>query len=115
MLNEIKEKLKGLNPNVFYGLAKVDVEEWNYIVFGRKSHNVSEKNNRDAVEYYFVAIVNEEYIPEETAASVIETMTSIPGMRVTPGTHDYNYAKKGGTDMTVEVLELEFYRAKRGR
>lgn len=114
MLNEIKEKLETVCDHVSYGLAP-DIEEWNYIIYGRRSYKVSDKNNKDATEHYFVAIVHEDYIPEDMPARVIEAMTAIPGMRVTTGNQNYHYAEKGGTDMVVELLELEFSRVRKGR
>lgn len=115
MLNEIRAQLEGLGKKVFYGRVNSDEDIWDYIVFGRKNYEVTGTNNQDHTEYFFVAIIQEDYIEEGMAEKVINAMSAIKGMRVQPGAHDYDYLLKGKTNAVVEALNLTFYKASRGR
>lgn len=112
ILKTIKEKLKEVDPIVFYGMVKRSMREslWNYIVFDRKLVKSSE-NKTGYTYYYRVHIVREEWIPEGIDIEVINKMLEIEGMKLASTDMQYTYATKGNTDTVVEMLTIEFYKA----
>ena len=116
ILEDIKNKLLEIDDQVHYGTLTEGQNEdiWNYIVFARK-HRKTAKDKTGDVKYYEVAIVRENFIPEDDEESVIEKMLELPGMRLSAGDHPYEYTTKKNTETVVEMLVLEFYKAsKRG-
>lgn len=114
ILNEIKKKLEEIDPNIFYGAVdkKMQKEIWDYIVFNRTVL----KSNKDKTGYtdgYVVHIVREEWIPEGLAEEVIEKMTEIKGMRLSGSDSEYTYMVKPKTDAVVEMLSIEFAKARK--
>lgn len=109
MLEEIKNKLLELDPNVYYGLADKQ-NEWNYIVFARHRTKLSE-NNTGKTEYYSVAVVRENYVEEEILDNLIDKMRKIPGIRIAKEDAGYSCIKKPNTNMVVEIMEVTFCRA----
>lgn len=114
ILEEIEAKLKGIDSRIYYGAAKSEVQDkdWNYIVFHRSNFKKS-KNKTSFSDYYTVTIVREDFIPEGIAEQVIDKMEEIPGMRFTETDGEYDYARKPKTDMVVELLSLEFVKARK--
>lgn len=111
MLNKIKAELEGLGKEVFYGVA-ADKKDglWDYIVFGREG---TKNSGTSTTEYFFIVIVQEDFIEVGFSESVIEQMKSI-GLKLVEGTYKYNYARKGSTDQAIEILTMEFYKSKKG-
>lgn len=109
ILNRIKEALEAVDPNVYYGMAGTvdDGDLWDYLVFARKSLSAADQRT-GYVDTYRVAIVRENFIPNETVFQVVDAMLSIPGMRLASNAFDYDYATKGKTNTVVELLVLEF-------
>lgn len=115
LLNDVKEKLEELDPNVYYGLMTrepKDVPVWDYIVFNRtKLRHGQDKNSLGDV--FEVHIIREEFIPEGLDAAVLAKMREIPGVRPTGDDGSYNYMQKPNTDTVVEMLTLTFVRARK--
>lgn len=115
-LNEkIREKLEEVDPLVFYGQAeKLDETVlWNYIVFFREKRSSSENRTNHTVTFH-VAVVRENEIPEGLEETVIEKMLELPGMK--QGSEStYAYTIKPGTGAAVEVLDIPFTKARKGR
>lgn len=111
ILETIKDKLKEIDPNVFYGMVDDKMREtvWDYIVFNRKVTKPG--TNRTGYSYYFsVNIVRENFIPEGLDLSVIKKMLEIPGMRLAENDMEYNYTAKPNTNIVVEMLSIDFVR-----
>ncbi len=109
ILNDIKEKLKEVDPNVFYGMVNPKMREtiWDYIVFERKT--MSKNANKTGFSNYFtVHIVREEFIPEGLEITVINKLLEIPGMRLTDQDGTYTYVPKPNTDVVVEMFSIDF-------
>ena len=117
ILNEIKEKLKEIDPIVFYGMAdEVDednnpIAEWNYIVFMRKSLS-SNTNKTGYSDRFTVAIIRENFIPEGLDVNVIEKMDEI-GLKLASPDSPYSYTKNPNTNTVVEILTMEFVKARK--
>lgn len=112
ILNDIREKLQEIDPNVFYGMVDPVMQEtvWDYIVFNRKPTKVNE--NKTGYSYYFtVNIVREEFVPEGADLAVIEKMCSIPGMKLAGTDMEYTYVRKPNTNAVVEMLSIDFVKA----
>lgn len=116
MHNEIKEKLEQIDYNIFYGLVPkgCEIEEWNYLVFGKKKLRKSGTSGIDLTDYYSVTIVRENYIPDDLVFKIIQAMRSIPGMRLSDDECNYEYTTKGNTNLVVEILSIYFTKAKKG-
>lgn len=114
ILDEIKEKLGEIDPNIFYGAVNKRMKEeiWDYIVFNRTVLS-SSTNKTGFTDGYVVHIVREEFIPEGTAEEVIEKMTEIKGMRLAGTDSEYEYMVKPKTDAVVEMLSIEFVKARK--
>lgn len=114
ILDDIKEKLKEIDPNVFYGAVKSRMKEitWDYIVFNRTVMRSNPSKNAFS-DVYTVHIIREEFIPEGTAEAVIEKMLEIAGMRLSGTDSEYDYTTKPKTDAVVEMLSIEFVRARK--
>lgn len=112
ILNDIREKLQEIDPNVFYGMVDPVMREtvWDYIVFNRKPTKVNE--NKTGYSYHFtVNIVRENFIPEGLDLTVIEKMRSIPGMKLSGADMEYTYVAKPNTNVVVEMLSIDFVKA----
>lgn len=109
ILDDIKNALETVDPLVFYGKASgvSDGDLWNYIVFSRNSLNTTGGGTGIANSYH-VAIVRENFIPEETVRDVIDAMCGLAGMRLTGSEFSYQYAAKPKTNTIVELLVMEF-------
>lgn len=115
MRNKIKEKLLELEPNIYYGMIpdNVDIKEWNYFVFGQEKISKGGTSLTDLQGYWYVTIVRENFIPDETVLDVIEKMKEITGLRLADGDYEYNYVQKGSTNIIVEMLQLKFTKMKK--
>lgn len=109
ILNDIKQKLHEIDPNVFYGMVDDSMQKtlWNYIVFERK--NMSPNSNKTSYSYYFtVHLVREEFIPEGLEMELVNKMLEIPGMRLTDQGGTYEYYPKPNTNVVVEMFSIDF-------
>lgn len=115
ILDEIKDGLQTIDPNVFYGAVDNTMNEtmWDYIVFNRTRRKDSA--NRTGCSHYFsVHIIRENYVPEELEESVIAKMLEIAGMKRTDEDAVYTYVVKPNTNVVVEMLSINFVRPKKG-
>jgi hypothetical protein len=114
ILEEIQQKLEKIDSKVFYG--KVDEKEvgneWNYIVFMRKKLSFDTQKN-SFTDRFVVAVIRENFIPEGLENDIIDAMRTIPGVKVSGTDGDYNYVQKPNTNTVVEILTLEFVRARK--
>lgn len=115
MLKQIEDKLFEVLPIVYYGAARDDEEEitlWNYIVFwrGRTTRN---QNSTGFTDYYTVAIVHENWVPDELIEAAIEKVESIPGVRLASSDIEFNYTKKGNTNAVIEIATMTFSKSRK--
>lgn len=120
MLNEIREKLGELKKNeavpmedVAYGLLpQGSTKKWNYFVFNRVNVKTAGKAKGDFNEYYAVHIVHEDFIPEGYIYKVIQKVLEIKGIKLAINDDiSFNYARKGNTDVVVEIATIVFTKA----
>lgn len=109
MVEKIKEKLKEIDENVYYGAGKFENRElWNCIVFGKRK---TKKLSGTWFYVWFVAIVREEEIPEELPEEVIGKLREIG---LTPSDNiEFGYVEKSGECM-VEICTMELAKRKKG-
>ena len=109
ILNDIRETLKEIDENVFYGAVHSRMKEtlWNYIVFNRVKLEPSE-NRTGYRNLYAVHLVREEYIPEGEEERLIKALKSIKGVRVASDGGSYDYTTKPSTDTVVEMFSINF-------
>jgi hypothetical protein len=114
ILEDIETKLKEIDDEVFYGMVDNSVEtgEWNYIVFSRKSMSTSD-SKKGYSDRFQVAIVRENYIPDGLCEQVISKMCEIAGMRIASTDCRYTYTRKPNTNTVVELLTIEFVKARK--
>lgn len=114
ILDEIKSKLHEIDDRVFYGMVddSVNLREWNYTVFMRKSLGVG-ANRTGYSDRFTVAVVRENFIPEGLDVAVIEKMCEIDGMKLASADCQYNYTQKPSTNTVVEILTMEFVKARK--
>lgn len=110
MLNEIKNALESVDNNVFYGgiTNREPTDKWDYIVFSRGPLQRNSKGNTSYTRTINVAIVREEYVPEETIQQVIDAMEAIPNVRFADDGGDSDYERKTNTKAVVEAALLTF-------
>ena len=115
MRNEIQEKLLEVDENIFYGMVpdSEEPEVWDYIVFGQRKIRKKDTNSNDLQGYWYVAIVRENYIPDDVLFNVIDKVTEAGGLRLADGDFEYNYTTKGSTNIVVEIVELQFTKTKK--
>lgn len=115
MRNKIKEVLLELDTKIFYGIVpdNVEIDEWNYFVFGQEKIRKGGSSGTDLNGYWYVTIVRENFIPDEIVLDVIDSVTSIVGLRLADGDYEYSYVQKGSTNIIVEILELKFTKMKK--
>lgn len=111
MLKQIQQSLEAIDPHTYYGAAGTLSGEdvWDYIVFYRTTLSPS-TNKTGFAQVYEVAIVREEYVPDETVFAVIDAITAIPGMRYAGTGGTYQYTMKPNTEQVIEILTLDFVR-----
>lgn len=114
ILEDIQQKLEEIDSKVFYGKVdgKAISNDWNYIVFMRKrlSFDAQKKSFSDR---FVVAVIRENFIPDGLENDIIDAMCTINGMRVSSTDGEYNYVQKPNTNTVVEILTLEFVRARK--
>ena len=114
MLRAIEEKLFEISDKVFYGSAD-DVENtalWNYVVFSRDKTSRA-TNNTGYTDYFTVAIIHEDYVPDEMVEETIDKLEALPGVRLAKTDVDYYYSRKPSTNAVIEIATLTFSRARR--
>lgn len=115
LLEQIQNKLKEIDDNVFYGMADEEkiTDKWDYIVFMRKALSISD-TKQGYSDRFTVAIIREDFIPEGLEIEVINKMLEIQGMRVASSDCTYTYIKKPNTtNIVVELLTIEFVKARK--
>ena len=114
MLKQFETKLREVADLVFYGSAD-DVANntlWEYIVFWR-DRTARNQNNTGYTDYYSVAFVSENYVPDEKIEAIIEKIETLPGVRLASSDIDFNYIRKPSTNAVIEIATLTFSRARK--
>ena len=114
MLKEFEAKLREVADLVFYGSAD-DVANnslWEYIVFWR-DRTARNQNNTGFTDYYSVAFVSENYVPDERLNAIIDKIEGLPGVRLANSDIEFNYTRKPSTNAVIEIATLTFYRARK--
>lgn len=114
MLQTIESTLREVQEPVFYGSAD-DVGNaalWNYIVFFR-DRRARNQNNTGYTDYFTVAIVHENWVPDEMIEAIIEKLEALPGFRLANTDVAFDYTRKPGTNAVIELATLAFSRARK--
>ena len=114
MLQAIESALREIQAPVFYGSAD-DVGNaslWNYIVFFR-DRRARNQNNTGYTDYFTVAIVHENWVPDEIIDAAIVKLEALPGIRLANTDVSFDYTRKPGTNAVIEVATLTFSRARK--
>ena len=114
MLQAIESALREVQEPVFYGSAD-DVGNaalWNYIVFFR-DRRARNQNNTGYTDYFTVAVIHENWVPDEMIEAVIEKVEALPGFRLANTDVVFDYARKPGTNAVIEVATLTFSRTRK--
>jgi hypothetical protein len=82
---------------------------WDYIFFWRANLRATGGRTGKAKGFQ-VAIVRENFIPEETIDEVIESMESIAGMRLAGNEFPFDYIRNPKSGAVSEILLLNFVR-----
>ena len=108
ILEEIKNKLLEIDPNVFYGAVDNRMREtvWDYIVFERKQMDIPTNKTGHSLRFT-VHIIREAFIPEGLELQVIEKMKEISGVRVSDQGGTYDYTTKPSTGAVVEAFSID--------
>lgn len=109
MLQQIESKLHEIYGTVFYGSAD-DVANnvlWQYTVFWR-DRTTRSQNNTSFSDYYSVAIVHENFVPDEMIYLTISKMEELPGVRLSNEDIRFDYSFKPGTNAVIEIVTLAF-------
>lgn len=114
ILDEIQTALETVDSKVFYGMVDETqvTKEWNYTVFLRNRMSIGNQK-QEFSDRYTVAIVRENYIPIDLPEKVIDAMCDIAGMRISSTDCQYSYVQKPNTNTVVELLTMEFVRARK--
>lgn len=114
LLKSIETKLYEVADKVYYGSADPEdnIALWNYIVFLRDAIRRN-TNSTNFSDYYTVAIVHENWVPQEMIDAVIEKVETIPGVRLAQSDIDFNYTRKPGTNAVIEVASIPFVHARK--
>lgn len=114
MLQTIESKLREVSDLVFYGSAD-DVGNsalWNYIVFLRDRTSRS-ANNTGYTDFYTVAVIHENWVPDEMIESIVSKLETLPGVRLANTDIEFNYTRKPSTNAVIEIATLTFARARK--
>lgn len=113
-LDLIKQTL-GTFGKTYYGKGNPkDSEPWNYYVFRRATLKKAGTSGNDFVRRYTVAIVHEEYIPENHEFEIIKAICEKAKLKLADVDITYDYTFKGSTDFVVEVAVITFSEALKG-
>lgn len=112
---KIEKALMEIDSNVHYGRVPESKakENWNYFVFGKNTLRKAGANSIDLIDSYWIAIVRENYIPDNLVFEVIDKLNEIPGLKLTTEDGNYEYVFKEKTDLVVEILTLSFSKVKK--
>ena len=111
-LAEIEQVLVPLDANLQRGTSDmVDDDVWNYMIYGRDSRH---RTGIDKVEKYFVTIVREIEVPEETIQMVIDAVKSLPGFRQSEDDISFEYLRVGTTKQCAEACKIFFVKPSKG-
>lgn len=114
ILYDIEEKLKEIDPNVYYGIVDGSQREtvWNYIVFNRTKIKRG-ANKASASDCFDVHIVRENYIPEGLEEQVVAKICELPGVRLLADDSQFVQDRKPNTNTVIEILTISFLRARK--
>lgn len=114
ILTDIEEKLKELDPNVYYGAVDESQRElvWDYIVFNRTTikHSTNHTSNSD---FFDVHVIRENYIPDGLEDTVVDKLNVLPGVRLAGTDSEFDYVVKPNTNIVVEMMTIHFVRARK--
>lgn len=114
MHDTIIRALKEIDNNVYYGaVTEKDFERLtsaDCIIFASSSYRRKGTASKDLIAEYEVFIIRENFIEESLILNVINTMESIPGIRLTGQPNNFEYLNKGNTNIVLETIRLQFAR-----
>lgn len=113
MLQRIEEALREVSDLVFYGSAEdvANTALWNYLVFFR-TRTARSATNKGLSDHYNVAVVHENWVPDEMIDAIIDRMEGIDGMRLA-GDVEFEYSRKPSTSAVLEIAVIPFVRPRK--
>lgn len=116
MLNEITAALEKAFPElpVYYGSSAEATGKkiYDYIVFYRERMSWKNGSMGDPSVYYKVALVHQNYIPEDEQTTVIDALRGIPGLKES-GDVSFDYMTQPGTQLALEAAIYTFVAARK--
>ena len=76
-------------------------------MFGQRKIKKSGTSSIDLNGYWYVTIVRENFIPDDTLFEVIEKLEEIPGLRLADGEFNYDYVFKNEQKF-IKQVKLKF-------
>ena len=114
ILTDIEAKLTEIDQNVYYGIVDESRKDtvWDYIVFNRTGIKHS-LNKTSASDRFDVHIIRENYVPDGLEDVVIESLSELPGVRMSGEDTTFAYVQKPSTNIVVEMMTIHFLRARK--
>ncbi len=115
MLNQIKEALENaFDIPVYYGssLKASGKRIFDYIVFWREKTTWKVNSKGDYTDYYTVALVRQDYIPEDEKTAILDVLRNLPGLKEN-GDIEYDYLTQPDTKLALEVARYHFIAARK--
>lgn len=115
MLNQIKEALEeAFDIPIYYGTSAEATGKnvYDYVVFWRDRMSLKAGSKGDYTDYYSVALVRKNFIPEDEKTKVLDVLRDIPGIKET-GEVNFDYLVQPGTKLALEVAEYHFISARK--
>lgn len=106
-LDKLREALEGFGKTYYGNASPKTSDTWDYYVF-RRTNLKKAGSGSDFIRRYTVAIVRENYIPENHEFEIIKAVEDKTGLRRADADIVYSYVFKGATDLVVEIAMITF-------
>ena len=112
MLDAIKEALENaFDIPVYYGTSAPATGKniYDYIVFWRNRTHWNGNKKADPSCYYTVALVRQNFIPEDEETKAFDVLRDIPGLKEASDSDvSFDFLTKPGTELALEVATYQF-------
>ncbi len=109
MKDKVEEAIKEYEINYFYGQATLELnDKWNYSVFKRDTIDNSRTSSK---LNYTLAVVRENYIPEELIEDIINSILSKTNLKLRDTNFKFDYIYNPKSSIVCEVITIDFYQS----